>query len=358
VSGFDLDYPRVAAVVVLVGVNLALVVALATSGAAYSPYNSGWNGADGLRETAAGSAEVHLAVSVETYDEVPADRSVAVVLDPSSASTDTAARVRGFLARGGTLVVAGQNKTATNDYLEAVDATARVDGRPLRDEQNVHRASNLPVAGNVTDHELTAGVDSLTLNNGTAVRHREATPLVNTSRVAYLDADRNGTLDGGDPLGPFPVATVEPVGTGQVVVVSDPSVFTNAMTERAGNGAFVEALFEGRSAVVLDYSQGSSLPPLVYAVLVARETPLAQAAVGTAAFAVLALRVGWGRFAGADGRLRSWLGRSDDAPEVAGLDAAGVEALLADRHPDWDRDRTERVTEAVLRQRRGRGDDE
>lgn len=358
-DAFSPDYPRLAVVVVLVAVNLALVAALSTSGAAYGPYNDDWDGAGTLRDTASESADTHLAITARPYQDVGAGESLAVALAPSAPASGAAASVRGYLARGGTLVVAGQNATRTNAYLAAVGASARVDGRPLRDERNNYRAEHLPIAGNVTDHPLTGDAESLTLNSATAVRPRGATPLANTSAVAYLDANGNGSLDESDPLGPFPVATVESVGTGRVVVVSDPSVFTNAMLEREGNRAFLAALLDGRSDVVLDYQSGP-LPPLVYGLLAVRASPLVQFVVGVATFAGFALWVVRDRILTTAGRVRTRLPgvRSGREPPEIRLDADSIEALLADRHPEWDPERTERVTEAVLRQQRGRDDDE
>jgi len=340
----SIDYPRVAVVVVLLAVNLALVGALTTSSAAYGPYNPDWDGADTLRTTASEEADVRLAVSTETYTDVPPAGATAFVLAPEAPSEEAAARVQSFVARGGTLVVAGEDANATNGYLDAVGASARVDGRQVRDDQNNYRAPQLPVATNVTEHDLAAGVESLTLNDGTVVEPRGATPLVNTSGVAYVDADGNGTLDATDPFGTFPVATVEPEGSGRIVTVSDPSVFTNAMLDRAGNEAFLRALLNGQSTVLVDYSHRSSLPPLVYALLAVRASPPLQAAVGVAAFGILALYANRRRIAA------SLPEREADRAVDVTLDEAAVRALLADEHPDWERERVERVTEAVLRQ--------
>ena len=363
---FDVDYPRLAVVVVLLAVNLALVGALATSGAAYDPYNGAWDGATTLRETASESATVHVTVTGDAFTDVSTGRSVAFALAPAAPTNESIAGVRRFVASGGTLVVAGQDSESTNAYLDAVGARARIDGRKLRDERNNYRAPNLPVAANVTTHALTEDVPSMTLNNGTVVQPNRATPLVNTSAIAYLDANSNATLDTDEQLGPFPVATVESVGNGQVVVVSDPSVFTNAMLDREGNRAFLAALLADRSAVVLDYSHGSSLPPLAYGLLAVRASPPLQFVVGVAAFAGLTLWIVRERVAsvgvGAVTVVRSRLGRAStgspprsgaitgngsDVPVDLRSDATALEALLADRHPEWDEDRIERVTEAL-----------
>ena len=360
----DYDYPRVAVLVLLVAVNLALVGAMTTSSAAYGPYNGEWDGADTLRTTASDSAELDLATTTERYGEIPADGAVAVVLAPSAPTDEAAAQVQSFVSRGGTLVVAGENPNATDPYLDAVGSSVRVNGTQLRDDQNNYRGPQLPVATNVSDHDLTEGVDSITLNDGTALEPSDArsfnesdvTPLINSSTIAYLDSNGNETFDTGEPFGTLTVATVEPEGEGHIVVVSDPSVFTNAMLDREGNSAFLAALLDDREHVLLDYSQHSSLPPLVYALITVRTDATLQLLVSVLAFGVFGMYVNRERLFGA---VESALGRDDDFDvDDITLDEAAVRALIADRHPDWEEEYAERVTEAIIRQRAGERDDD
>ncbi|WP_123538119.1 DUF4350 domain-containing protein [Halosimplex salinum] len=359
------DYPRLAVVVVLLAVNLALIGAMSTSSAAYGPYNADWDGAETLRTAASESAEIELATTTERYGEIPAQESTAFVLAPDRPSDASVARVQSFVSRGGTLVVAGEAPNATNAYLDAVGASARIDGRQLRDDQNNYRSPELPVADNVTEHELTAGVESLTLNDGTTINASgeagmgtsDVTTLVNSSDVAYVDADENESYDAGEPFGSLRVATVEPEGEGRIVVVSDPSVFTNAMLEQPGNRAFLDALVDGRSHVLVDYSQHASLPPLVYALLTVRASAPLQAVLAMLAFGAFALYVTRDQVAVALRSTFGWEREASDLGEIE-LDESAVKALLADRHPDWEESYAERVTEAIIRQRGGRGDDD
>jgi len=359
----DYDLPRVAVVVVLIAVNLALVGAMTTSSAPYGPYNEEWDGGQTLRTTAGASAELTVATSTDRYGEIRTNGSLAVVLAPGEPADASAARVQSFVSRGGTLVVAGERPNATNAYLEAVGSSVRVDGRQLRDDQNNYRSPRLPVATNVSGHELTDGVGSVTLNDGTALDlvggsfgERDVTPLVNSSSIAYLDSNGNGTFDAGEPFGSLPVATVEPEGEGRIVVVSDPSVFTNAMLERGGNGAFLAALLEGRERVLLDYSGHASLPPLVYALITVRADATLQVLVGALTFGAFGLYINRDRLFGS---ARAALGRDDefDADDVT-LDEAAIRALIEQRHPEWDERYADSVTEAIIRQREGpRNDD-
>jgi hypothetical protein len=359
-AAFDIDYQRAVLLALLVVLNLALVGAVVTSSTPYGPYNGAWDGGSELRMTAGDDAALTLAHSTAAYTDVRPRETVSFVVAPqSSYSAADRARVRQFVQRGGTLVVATEDNR-TNDLLSALDVSTRIDGHLVRDDRENYRGPSLPVATNVVDSNFTDGVDSLTLNYGsvlqvprsgtetlTGTEAWEGRILVNTSGFAYLDRNRNESLDENETLAERPVAVAEPVGQGKVVVVSDGSVFTNAMLEREGNAQFLRNLAGSRERAVLDYSHGHPLPPLVFALLVVRDLPLLQVGLGLAVLAAIAL---WMRGV----EIPSSILGGDEATEAADvgrLDADELSAMLAAEHPDWDRDRIEDMTKAIIRRR-------
>ena len=348
------DYPRALLATVAAVVLVVLVVGASVSTVSFGLYNSRWNGASALQEQAdTVGTEADVVRDTDAYGGVPANETVAVVLSPSEPYTEAeAADVRRFVRRGGTLVVAEDVREHSNDLLAAVGADARVDGTLLRDKQFNWRSSALPVATNVSNHSLVANVSQLTLNHGTAVRPNGATVLVSSSEFGFLDTNDNGDIDADERLGTYPVATVESVGQGRVVVVSDPSIAINAMLEREGNRAFVRSLLGGREYVLLDYSHVAGLPPLALAVLLLRQSALLQLLVGIGA--VLAVAA-WVRNPDWRGRVAARL-RPDRADARASggplpSEAAMIE-YVADQHPTWDRERIERVVRAARERRR------
>lgn len=345
----DWEYPRVILASLVVVLLVALVVAASTSSAAFGVYNPAWDGASDLRaEANAVGVDSEIARNVSAYGSATPDQTVAVVLSPDRGYTDAEAqRLRRFVRQGGTLVVAEDFGDHSNDLLEAVGATARFDGRLLRDERRNFESPSMPVATNVSNHSLVANVSRLTLNHGTVVEPNNATVLVSSSGFGYLDGNRNGDLDDNETLGTYPVATVESVGGGRVVAVSDPSLAINAMLERKGNQAFVRALFAGEQTVLLDYSHAARLPPLALAVLVLRETSLLQLLLGGSLVAGVAV---WVRrpdvVARGRAAIRDRMGGERVHAHPRASDASLVD-YLADRHPDWDRERVQRVVRAV-----------
>lgn len=367
----DLGYPGLVLAALALVVALAVVAGASTSGTAFGAYNPQWDGASDLRAQAeAVGAETTIVRETDRYDELNASGTVAVVLSPDRAyAANDSERVRRFVERGGTLVVAEDYGEHANPLLAAVGAEARIDGRPLRDERRNYRSPAMPVATNVTNgsnatNVTLAGVDSLALNHGTVVRPNGtangsgADVLVASSEYAYLDANRNEELDEGERLSSRPVVTAERVGDGLVIVVSDPSALINAMLDRPDNRAFVRALFAGADRVALDYSHAAQLPPLALAVVVLREAVALQVVLGGLLVAGAALWVRWpalrGRGALAD--LRRALGIADESPREPGLDAAAAAAFLRRRHPDWDEERVERVVRSQLREGTDEGD--
>lgn len=356
--------PNVVLAVLVLAVVASLVVAASTSSASYDPYNADWNGAAQVRTTAETMGlEVELARYSATYSSVPANETVALVLSPdSSYRPEELARMNDFVRRGGTLVIADDYGSHANELLRQLGASARFNGRPVRDVRSNYRSPAMPVVTPVADHPSVAGVESLTLNHGTVVEPGEATPLFNTSEHAYIDRDWNGELGPNETLEVHTVATVERVGEGSVVAVGDSSTFINAMLERSGNRNFVRALLSGHSTLVLDHTHTEDLSPAMLAVLAVRGSAAVQLGLGTLAVGVLAIwsrrsRLASGRIADPLGSVpRPW--RSErSAPDASAPNSGPSRSELADylerQHPDWEPERVERVV-AALEDRRKR----
>ncbi len=351
--GVEWDVPRVLLVALVAATLLGVAVAASTSAAAFGLYNPSWEGTSELRGIADEAGTETTVIRNTSGYRSAGEGDVAIVLAPDRNYTDReAAIIRGFLARGGTLVVAEDVGTTGNELLAAVGATARVNGTLLRDERYNYRSPAMPIARNVTTNEsLIRGVNRLTLNFGSTVEPGDGntTVLVRSSEFAYLDTNDNGELDDSERLDSRPVATVEPVGQGRVVVVSDPSVFINSMLERSNNRRFGRNLVEGGDRLLLDFSHTADFPPLVLVLVTVRNTPLLQTVVGGLAIGLVSA---WG--SGALGRLRRGLrelrgGRAVD--DAAPVSEADLVAYLRTEHPEWEEARIRRIAQGISTER-------
>ncbi|MFU8866707.1 DUF4350 domain-containing protein [Natronococcus sp.] len=350
-DGDGIDWPAALLVALGAVVLVGLFVAATTSSAAFGPYNPSWDGTDDFREVIQTDDDVEGELIRETdrYEEVPAEETTAIVVAPDEPyGAADAARVQAFVDNGGTLVVLENYGTDANDLLEAVGADARTDGRILLDERSHDRGPAMPIATATANHERTAGVDQLTLNYATAVDPNGATVLVGTSDYAHLADSPGAELEDDTAFDAYPVATVEDVGNGEVVVVGDPSITINAMYGEPDNAAFLQRQYADDDRVLLDLSHGEELPPLASITLTLRELPALQALLGL--FAVVAV------VASSNRTLRSGLGAVRDRLEPdddrgAALSDAERAELLRERHPDWDDERIHETITALNRSR-------
>lgn len=344
--------PRLLLYALVFAVGGALLVGGATSTAVFGAFNTDWDGTSELRDTAEMSGSDPVIVRNTTrYDDYGSE-DIAFVLAPTeSYSERDAESVQSFVERGGTLVVADQEGTHSHPLLAAVGANARVNGSTLRDEQNYYRGAALPVADTIEgeDHRLVQNVSSVTLNHGTAVEPNGATVLISSSRFAYLDLDDSGGLSGTDTIGSYPVVTVESIGDGEVVLVSDPSLFINVMQIQENNRAFTAALVNGTDHTVVDVSHAASPPPLVIALLTIRNSAVLSLGIGLGATVIIGggLRVFTARF-----RQKSATERIESDVETL-LDGFDDEKL-----DNRERSRLRRVTEGIIRNQSESDDNE
>lgn len=350
----DWSYPSLLLWGLITIISIGLIIAASTSTAAFGTYNAAWDGSSDLRSTADDLGVDHeIALNTTAYESVPAKDTVAIVLSPESEySPQERARLARFVNEGGTLLIAEDYGPHGNTILQAVGATARFDGTPVRDERYTYRSPAMPVARNVSNHTYTQNVSKLIINHGTVVRSNNATVLVRTSEFAYLDTNGNNALDEDESLERRPIATVEPVGNGQVVTVSDPSMFINAMLDRPGNEQFVQNLLGTHDLLLLDYSHAGQQPPLATAILVLRDSPLFQLVIGLLGLGVI---TAWAR-----GK-QQWLpirSQNEDRSPAGTLSEEELAASLRARNPDWDEDRILRVIGGTINHRQQEADDE
>jgi hypothetical protein len=345
--------------------GLSLLVVATTSAVGFSPYNANWDGTGEFRELAESRGELTVATDVDQYKRLDPAATTAFVFAPDREyATADGETVREFVEGGGTLVVADNYGSAGNALLAEVGATARFDGRILRDEANNFRSPSLPTVTDISSHQLVDGVETLTLNYGTAVEPGAATPLANSSELSYLAVNDTMTSVQSSNLQQYPVATVEPVGEGQVIVIGDPSLFINSMIDESDNRRFATTLLDQRTRSVFDQSHSAGLPPVVTAILGLQSSPPLAAgliAVLVGLIAIIGRRESLRSQQWIDSvRLRIPIGTRSAAVTVdsPNADPEALKAQLRDRHPEWDDDRLDRVITGVLSQHTDSSDNE
>ena len=336
----ELTYPQLLLAGLVTVVGLSLLVAGMTSTTPLSAYNADWDGTDDLR-TIASNTNGSPTVLTETagYDDGNPSESVAIVLSPDEPYTvDDRQRVADFLSNGGVVVIAGDVNAPVRDLLRSVGSDVRMAGPPLRDERKYYRGPALPVATNVSESVYTTGVESLTLNHGTALTVGDsADVIVTSSEYGYLDANGNGELDDDERMGQYPVVATESIGDGELVVVSDASVFLNAMVERKGNRRFAQNVFDSRENVLLDYSHTGDVPLVPLTILTIRDSLVVQGLL--TALAILGI--------GVASRSRIPRFSSRDVDEGTVGSRSDLASAITRTHPEWDEEYVQRIADTI-----------
>nr|WP_248897139.1 DUF4350 domain-containing protein [Haloplanus sp. XH21] len=341
---------------VLAGLSLAFVVALVTAGvtatAPFAAYNADWTGTADLRALAdEGDRSVFVVSNAMLPAETRPNETVLLLLGVGELTPETRGDVEQFVERGGTLVVTADADTNSTPLLETVGATARIQDGPLRDPREYYRSPALPIAEPTENAELPNG-SGIILNHAGVVDPGGATVLARTSEFAYIDTNRNGEFDSTESLGSRPVLTTERVADGRVVVLSDSSVFVNAMLDRPGNEALATALLADHERVVLSSDGAAPVPPVANALLVLRRSPGLQMVtlVGLLGTVVASRRYLERGEAFGERDPTGDIGQpgesGDDSTPSERVE--GFVAVLRQDHPEWDRGRLERVVRAAI----------
>jgi len=348
----DRSYPSLLLLGLALAVTATIAVGAGTSSASFNAYNPGWDGTSELRTTVDDSeTELQVTQSVNAYNEAPAQATVAVVLSPTE-PYENPGRIRQFVESGGTLVVAEDYGSGGNELLDAVGAQARINGTQLRDERNAGPSPAFPTVTPMRNHTYTRNVNSVMLNRGSVVEPGNATTLLHSSQFSYLDRNGNEELDTNETLARYPVMTVEQVGDGRVVAVSDPSIFLNAMLDERDNRALLRNIVGTHSQMLFDLSHTSEIPVAVQLQLLMKRSGIAVVLGGTASVLLL---FGLSNARGLTDRLARRRGQSVDRPTLSSEEiAAGIRA----RHPEWDEQRIQRVTDSLMSYRRQSGTDD
>jgi hypothetical protein len=229
---------------ILIGLTISIAWAAATPiDDPYSTANSQWNGTSTLLALGFKPVKSNLLSTLST----PATPSIVFILGPSLGFTSAEAdRLTGYLRNGGILVLADSIGSG-NQLLALLRLPMRFDGRLLVDTLFYTTQPIFPTIVDFTPSILSIGIGELTLNYATALNITDARTvriLASSTPFSFLDTNRNGKLDPGEPTGPFPVLAEVTVGKGSVIVFSSPASFTNGMLNVTDNSLLLQNILK------------------------------------------------------------------------------------------------------------------
>ena len=164
-----------------------------------------------------------------------------------------------FVTRGGTLILADDYGYG-NQILEYLGLKTRFSGQPLLDPLANYKNKWFPQISHIKSSPFTSDIDKLVFNHATCLTNVEAANvLAQSSLFSFLDLNGDQTWQESEPTGSLPVISLHNLGSGQIILVADPSLFINSMETMEGNDGFLQNIAAiTASELLIDQSH---LPP-------------------------------------------------------------------------------------------------
>jgi hypothetical protein len=216
---------------VLLASALLLTAHLTSNNLEFSQYNTGWNGTSAFFS----ALDRHRVTDItDPAGLAPSTNNttlliIAPVRQPTGEET---AAYRSFVERGNTIVLADDFGTG-NAILRGIGSRIVILPGNL---SSIDRAYNDPysvVAYPVTNASPVRSVSAVVLNRPAPLDG--GVPLLTSSIMSWIDTNGNRRIDRDETMGRFAVMAREKAGTGEIIVLSDPSIFINAMQDPGAN---------------------------------------------------------------------------------------------------------------------------
>ena len=257
---------------------LSMVSPIVSSSADFSIFNSGWNGTSALAVSTYRAGKFSPSFELRStggdidlvrsgFDDIelnPASDALVIIGPTKAFSAGDGASIGEFVRGGGRLLIA-DDFGSSNELLEAMGANSRFSGRLVID-LSFDKSPEFPICFDIVPDTLTANVSALQLNYASSlVLGQSSEPLAYTSVASWLDADGDRQQEHGEPKGPFVILARELLGSGEIILLSDPSVLTNGMREHLDNemlsSNLVTVLTEGGLGLYFDESHRDYFDP-------------------------------------------------------------------------------------------------
>jgi hypothetical protein len=347
---------------------ISMTAPVASSSADFSIFNSGWNGTSQLAVLTYEAGKFAPAFKVQstgtdvtieqadlaTIDLDPATDALAIIGPTKTFSSEEGKHIGDFIRAGGKLLLADDFGMG-NSLLQGIGVDSRfVDDLVV--DLAYEKLPEFSVLFDLREDPLTVNVTTLLLNYPASLIVNETTTVVvaYSSIASWRDMNGNRLQEWGEPRGPFPIVARESVGAGSILLISDPSILINGMTDKMDDGVFganvINELCYGRTTVYFDESHRTFLDPVSITLEFTGEiSDNAKAGLAVVAL-VLTLWISTDLLERAYAMLRSWGGKlvsfimriipfrvskakPAKKPEPLGFDE--MVAKATEEHPEW-----------------------
>ena len=204
---------------------------------AFMASNTEWNGINKF----CNDFNVQNTDSLTALPDAP-QQDVLITIPYLEYSPDQLMQMEQFVESGGKLILMDDFGYG-NSFLEYAGIPARFDNIPLLDPLFNYKNEYFPRILTFNSSITATGIQVIVFDHGTALSGvSQSQALAWSSNMSFLDNNKDGNVDNGEPSGPFVVAADYSLGKGTVDLVSGPSLIMNAVPGANDNNAFLTYL--------------------------------------------------------------------------------------------------------------------
>lgn len=249
--------------IVLLIAAAALLIQFSGTDTEYSRFNTNWNGTSDFFASAD-------APDIYDYKDLEGKTNTTLlVIAPTKEFGGNALLT--YVKSGNTLIIADQSGNANRFLLTTAGTGIRVVDAPLRSSDWEYKDAGL-IRGYVTEGSSLFGTDAEKLFVNYPGYVTGGKTILETSQLSWIDTNGNNVADKDEPLKVYSLAASYTIGSGKIIVISDPSIFVNSMQniQYKENTAVLNALKEQNLLIdqtASDTAKGGGifgLLPLIY----------------------------------------------------------------------------------------------
>lgn len=207
-------------------VSVLIIVHLGTTDNEFARNNINWNGTSIFFS----DLQRHTVHEIYSTDDLSGWNNTTFLLIAPRGEYSSAqiTSLRDYVHRGNTLFLADDFGSG-DSILKGVGSSITIKPDHLLSLDQAYRDPALIVISPIREHPLTEGIRTVVLDHSGVLQGGEV--LMQSSLMSWVDKNLDRRVSSGEPFGRYATLTWEKAGMGDIVVLSDPSIFINAMSD-------------------------------------------------------------------------------------------------------------------------------
>lgn len=230
---------------------LILVGHLSSNSLEFSQYNTVWNGTSRFFS----DLDRHRMVGISDLTQLnayPANATLLIIAPNRQPTNGERAAYRAFIERGNTIILADDFGTG-NAILRGIGSRISIQPGNVSSIDREYADSYSAVAYRSANDTPVQNINKILLNRAAPLEG--GTTLMRTSIMSWIDENGDRRINNNEQLGYFAVMAADQIGSGRLIVISDPSIFINSMyaeDARWDNQMLIRTLVGGDGALLVD----------------------------------------------------------------------------------------------------------